>query len=324
MKVLLTGAFGNIGGHTIAELLSKGQQVRCFDLKNANSEAVAAKWQGKVEVVWGDITNAADVEKAVAGVDYILHLAAIIPPLSESNPKLAEAVNVGGMSNLIAAAKAQPNKPGMTFCSSIAVYGHRFDEAPPRKASEPPKPADNYGRQKTECEKLLRESGLPFVILRLAAVPPISLNTFDPIVFDINPKTRIEFVHVRDVALALANTVGNAKAQGKILLIGGGKVNQYIMRDWLADMMNTTGLGPFPDEVFGPNTFYTDWMDTEESQAILQYQRLTWKDYQKEIRALLGWRIFFVKLLRPLIRRVLFAKSPYYQQNLAQKKALKA
>lgn len=319
MKILLTGAFGNIGNNTIAEILAKGgHQVRCFDLRTPLNETTAAGWGSKIEIVWGDITKPDDVQQAVAGVDHILHLAAIIPPLSEAKPEFAEAINVGGMKHLIAAANSQPKPPPLVFCSSIATYGMRYHEAPPRTAAEEPRPNDNYGRQKMACERLLKESGLPYVILRLAAVPPVSISTFDPIAFTIHPDTRIEFVHTRDVALALANTIGNDATYGKILLIGGGKNNQYIYRDWLGGMFENTGIGALPDEAFGPDYFYTDWMDTTESQALLKFQRYSWEDYKKEIRALIGWRKFFIVLFRPLIRRYLLSKSPYYKANMAK------
>ena len=59
MRVLLTGAFGNVGQRTLEVLLKKEYKVRCFDLKtsrNVNIELQLRKL-GKFEVVWGDIRD---------------------------------------------------------------------------------------------------------------------------------------------------------------------------------------------------------------------------------------------------------------------------
>ena len=296
------------------ELLAAGHDVRAFDLDNSTNRKVAAGWGDRIETVWGDITDATSVAQACDGIDVIIHLAAIIPPMTDTHPELAERINVGGTKNVVDAALASETRPHLVFASSIATYGRRFDEPPPRRADEELRPEDNYGRQKVECERLVRDSGLPYTILRLAAVPPISLDTFDPIAFDIHPDTRIEFVHPADVGTALANTVGNERALNKVFLIGGGEVNQYRYGEWINAMFTATGIGPLPAEAFGPTPFYTDWMDTAEAQDVLQFQTRTWLDYQNDIRALLGWRIFFVRLLRPFIRRALLKRSPHWQR----------
>lgn len=72
-----------------------------------------------------------------------------------------------------------------------------------------------------------------------------------------------------------------------------------------------------PESAFGRGSFYSDWMDTTESQALLDYQRHGLDDYLKEIEGLLSWRKPVVRLLRPVIRRVLLKKSPYYGKGQA-------
>ena len=68
MKVLLTGAFGNLGSDTLEALLAKGEHdVRCFDLKNPRNEKIMKRLSGKgsFEIVWGDITDAGMTDKAI-------------------------------------------------------------------------------------------------------------------------------------------------------------------------------------------------------------------------------------------------------------------
>ena len=64
---------------------------------------------------------------------------------------------------------------------------------------------------------------------------------------------------------------------------------------------------------FGRTPFPTDWLDTQESQEILGYQRHTLEDYVQDMRARLGPRVLFVRAFRPLVRALLLSQSPYHR-----------
>ncbi|MFX0043930.1 MAG: NAD-dependent epimerase/dehydratase family protein, partial [Candidatus Hodarchaeota archaeon] len=125
MKILLTGPFGNVGLSTLEEIIKRNYKIIAFDIKNKKNKKLAKKFENQIEIVWGDLRNYEDVQKAVKGVDIIIHLAAIIPPLADKLPELAEEVNVGGTRNIVKAIINQNNKPKLIFTSSIAVYGDR-------------------------------------------------------------------------------------------------------------------------------------------------------------------------------------------------------
>lgn len=83
MKVLLTGAFGNIGGHTLTALVRKGHQIRCFDMPTKANRRAARRamrqYGDQVSAGWGDVRRREDVVRAVVDQDAIVHLAFIIP-----------------------------------------------------------------------------------------------------------------------------------------------------------------------------------------------------------------------------------------------------
>lgn len=316
-KILLTGAFGNVGVSTLRALVGRGHMLRCFDLPTPASRAAAEEFRNvaSIDIQWGDIRNKEDVAKAVAGMEVVLHIAGIIPPLSEKNPDLAKAVNVEGTRNLIEAMEkaGKASEPlRLVFCSSISVLGRNRDRSRLASANEPLAPSDHYSHHKVECEFLIRGSGLKWCILRLGAVPPVRIDQFDPIMFEIALDGQVEFVHTADVGLALANAAESGDIWGRVLFIAGGKRCQMLYREFFTKTLETAGIGMLPESAFGPNRFYTDWMDTTESQALLQYQRHTFDDYLGGISALLSWRKPLIGLFRPLIRRVLLRKSPYY------------
>ncbi|HIC90175.1 MAG TPA: NAD(P)-dependent oxidoreductase [Anaerolineae bacterium] len=214
MKVLVTGAFGNIGTSTVEALLKQGHTVRCFDVKTRANQKVARKFRGQIEVVWGDLRRPQDVTAAVRDQDVVAHLAFIIPKMSvtgvesEKHPELARAVNVGGTRNLLDAMEAQPKPPRLIFTSSFHIYGRTEDQPPPRTAFDPVRPIEHYARHKVECEEMVRASGLEWTILRLAATLPLAIR-LDPGMFDVPLDNRMEFVHTRDVGLAVANAVNS-------------------------------------------------------------------------------------------------------------------
>ena len=107
MKVLVTGAFGNVGTYTLQKLLAQGYSIRCFDLKTKRNQKTAHKFRKRVEIFWGDIRDKKLVEQAVREQDIVIHLASILPPMVNTKPKFAWEVNVEGLANLLSAIKIQ-------------------------------------------------------------------------------------------------------------------------------------------------------------------------------------------------------------------------
>jgi len=320
MRVLLTGAFGNIGTSTLQELLRQGHTVRCFDLKTRANERTARRFGDGIEVVWGDLCRLQDVAIAVRDQEVVVHLAFIIPKLSatgiesEAEPDRAREINVGGTRNLLDAMKTQPNPPRIIFSSSVHVYGRTQDRPPPRTASDPVQPVEHYARHKVECERMVKASGLKWAILRFGAVLPVAMIT-DAAMFDVPLDNRIEFVHTRDVGLAVANAVSSDEVWGRILLIGGGPRCQYYYRDMARRILDGMGIGMLPEEAFGTAPFGTDWLDTSESQRLLRYQRRDLDDYVHDMRRILGFKRYLVRVFRPFVRRWLLMKSPYLRDS---------
>ena len=316
MRVLLTGAFGNVGRCTLDELLAKGHQVRCFDLDSPANRSAAQGFPSNVEVMWGDLRQPEDLARAVRDQEAVVHLAFILPKLSatgvesEKCPDVARAVNVDGTRNLIAALEALTPAPRLLFTSSLHVFGLTQDRPPPRTCADPVQPTENYSQHKVSCEEMIRASRLPWAILRLAATPPLRL-IMDPGMFDVPLDNRIEFIHRRDVALAIANAVSSDEVWGRTLLIGGGPRCQFYYGDFAERALEAMGVGMLPAAAFSTTPFATDWLDTTLSQELLHYQRHTLDDYTAEMVALLGFRRPLIRLFRPAVRAWLLRQSPY-------------
>jgi len=318
MRVLVTGAFGNVGQSALAELLAQGHRVRAFDLRSRAAQRAARRHGERIEVFWGDLRNKSDLARAVADVDAVAHIAFVIPPQSESRPEWAREINVTGTFNLITAMRALHQPPRLVYTSSISVVGPRgLEDEPPVTAAHPTKASDTYSAHKIETEEMVRGSGLDWTILRLGGVLPLELpKRFHPMTFDLPEDQRIETVHTRDVGLAVANAVCCDEALGRTLLIAGGESCRLRVGEMRARISALLGMPTFPKAAFGTDPFYTDFMDTDEAQRLLRFQRYTFDDYIDEVRKTIP-RLYPV-LLRPfsgLILRRLLKQSPHYRAS---------
>jgi nucleoside-diphosphate-sugar epimerase len=279
-----------------------------------------------VNVFFGDIRKMEDVSRAIAGQDAVLHLAAILPPVSESNPDLCKSVNVDGTAILIRALQAAVPKPALVSVSSASVMGPTQKRTPPVRPDDPLTPMDNYSRSKIQAENLVEASGLRYCILRLSAVLPTILNqsslfSMTKLLFDMPLDARCEVVVDLDVANALASAAEslatNDRMCGKRGFIAGGEAQgcQMKTRDLVAVLFHPIGLTIPKESLFSPelDSYYLDWYDTRETQEMLHYQRHSIGQYRKQLMGMIGFMRPLVRLFRPVIMKWIERQSSRYR-----------
>jgi dihydroflavonol-4-reductase len=161
LKALVTGASGFVGGAVARTLLHKGVQVRALLRPGAvpNLERKA-----DVEVVRGDLRDAASVRAAAAGCDAIFHVGAAFSFAMPAAEILA--INVGGTRNVVAAARETNAR--IVHCSSIAAVGGMRDGVLPDEKQFAATAPGPYEESKRQSEALVREEaakGLDVVIV---------------------------------------------------------------------------------------------------------------------------------------------------------------
>jgi nucleoside-diphosphate-sugar epimerase len=235
--------------------------------------------------------------------------------LSEQKPALAEKVNVQGTQLVIDAISAQSKPPVLVFPSSISVHGFSNTRQPPCTTDLPFDARDHYAGHKIECEKRLRASTIPWVILRIGACTDATNQKSDDMesmlrhMFTLDVKTRIEYLHPKDAAIAIANAVATPAAIGKTLFLGSGAASQTHWLEFVNLMPRAMGIGELPADAFGHEPYYTDWMDTTESQALLQFQQYGLDAYKQELQDHWRWRRYLVWPVSGLIRRYMLKFS---------------
>lgn len=325
MNVLLTGGFGNVGKSTLKALIVKGYNIQVFDIETPQNRKFAQEYTDcpQVDIIWGDLRNSEDVLRAFdTGVDVVIHLAAVIPPLADKNPELARDVNVGGTHNICAAIKAQAAKPRLIYTSSISVYGDRVNNPLIKMTDDvAPNEGDEYAKDKLAAEELIQNTDIEWTIFRLTYIVSMDKLEMDPLMFHMPLRTSIEICHTKDVGLALANAVEKKEVWGKIFHIAGGETCRTTYREYIQRMLEIFGLGTrsLPEEAFSTGKFHCGFMDTTQSQHLLQYQQHTLEDYYKEVEKKVGYKRWITRMVRWVVWNHLLNKSEFYRENRKKK-----
>ena len=127
MKVLVTGGAGFIGSNLCEALLRRGDEVVCLDNFATghieNLLPLIEEFKDRFTLVVGDIRKLDDCRKAVAGVDYVLHEAALgSVPRSINDPITTNEVNISGFMNMLVAARDAGVKR-FVYAASSSTYG---------------------------------------------------------------------------------------------------------------------------------------------------------------------------------------------------------
>ncbi len=327
MKVLVTGGLGSLGLAAARELVEQGHRVRCFDLRTRQTRSRSRELAESVEIQWGDIRDPDQVRAAVDGQDVVIHCAGILFPDSDQQPELAQAVNVAGTRHLLDAMQASHRRPALVFASSISVYGWGRFQGEPRRVGDPLNPCTQYAKQKVECEEMLRASRVPWTILRVgAAIEPGASSKLTPLalrtMFAVSLDTRIEWVHPNDVGRAMANAASRPELRSQVLMIGGGPACRATQRDFFAIAFESIGIGMLPEAAFGRGGFEMDWMETGESERLLDFQRHSWADFRDGFMTGMRRTRFALRPLRPLIRRGLLQFSAPWKEHRTRSRGL--
>jgi nucleoside-diphosphate-sugar epimerase len=280
-EILITGGAGNFGRGLAVALRAGGHALRILDLPSCDFSFFDG-WEN-TRVLPGDIMDTASLKQALEGADWLLHLAAILPPASEVDRKRTFRVNVEGTRGVIRACSSLHTPPNLVFASSISVYGDTTSHTGLIGPDHPVAPIDIYAESKAVSEQDLRASGLPYVNLRIAAISiPAFLDPPEPWPFQ--PTQRIELVALSDLVAAMVSLVGVEEAIGRTLIIAGGPTwrvtGEAYVRRW-GEIMEI----PFEEMGFLNRPGWLNWYDTSESQRLLGYQRTTLDAFFEQLQA---------------------------------------
>ena len=241
-NILVTGGAGFIGSHIAEKLVEIGAKVKVLDNFFAGKLENLEGFRDKVELIEGDITDLSLVYKAMEGIDYVSHQAALrSAPKSVNLPLSYTRVNVEGTLNILIAAKERGVKR-VVYASSSSVYGDNLQL--PQKEEDFPSPLTPYATSKLAgefyCKMFTRTYGLSTVSLRYFNVfgPRQSLESqyavvipkFIKCILDEEPppihgdgKQSRDFTYIDNVVYANLLALTKEGVDGEIFNTGEGK-----------------------------------------------------------------------------------------------------
>lgn len=160
-KILVTGGFGYVGSRLTPHLLAAGHSVRVLDLMlytDAGLEALCRdpnfpQWRNRFEYVRADLRDPQAVEQAVAGIDTVIHLAAISnDPTGDIDEVLTRQVNFDAVGMLLSLARKAGVKRFIN-ASSSSVFG--IKNVPDVTEDLEPEPLTFYSKYKALSEWLV-------------------------------------------------------------------------------------------------------------------------------------------------------------------------
>lgn len=286
----------------IEEVRRQGFTAVAADLDTRRNRRIARRYDLAGGALWGDIRRMDLDAAALRDVVAVIHLAAVLPPVSERAPALARSINVEATCRLIESIERAASRAVLVYPSSVTVYGPPTEPRRLHRSDDPTRATDNYSAHKLEVERRLVASSIDWAILRVGVAIDARTLGADPAtmrtLFDVDPDNPLEYVHPRDVALAMVNAIRRPQAHRKVLLIGGGERCRVTQHEFLAAALGTLGL-ELPRELLGKSPYYTCWMDTAESQELLDFQRHSFSDYEAEMRRRLMWMRRILVPFRP-------------------------
>ena len=270
---LVTGGAGFIGSNVVTDLIRRDESVRVLDNFSTGRKENLTAVQNEIDLIEGDLRDPETVERAVKGVDVVLHLGALPSvPASVEDPLTSHAVNATGTLNaLLAAERAGVER--LVFSSSCAVYG----DSPvlPKTEAMIPAPKSPYAASKLAgehyCKTFSETFTLETVCLRYfnvfgprqdptsqyAAVIPNFVTALlqgnRPTIYGDGRQSR-DFIFVANVVEANLLAARAPAADGRVLNIASGQHYSLLelietLRDIVATYVEPVHDPPRPGDV---------------------------------------------------------------------------
>ena len=245
MKVLITGGAGFIGSHLADRFVTDGHSVTIFDNLATGKRANLTGPAARARFLLGDVRDQNAVCEAIAGMDAVVHLAAVASvQTSMRDPLGTHATNLGGTLNCLLAA-SEHGVQRFLYASSAAVYG---DDAPvPVSEAAAPAPLSPYAIDKLASEQYLsyfaRERGVNATAFRFFNIYGPRQDASSPysgvislfaerlegglpfVIYGDGRQTR-DFVYVEDLIDLMAQALVREDLKGVVMNVGTGVEQQ--------------------------------------------------------------------------------------------------
>ncbi len=260
MIIAVTGITGNMGQATLEEIV-KIKEIDKFkflvlpdDKRIKKIKKRYKKYWKKFEIIFGNLKDKQTCENLVKDCDYVVGLAAVIPPHSDKFPVKAIECNEIGVKNLVKSIEELDKQPKFIHISTVALYGNRNYKHPWGRVGDPllVSPFDIYSATKLRGEFTVLESKIKnWAVIRQTAMLHNNMladNLNDGLMFHTTFNTPLEWATAHDSGVLIANILKSDiekylenKFWKKVFNLGGGAVNCITGYDTLNDGFKLIG-----------------------------------------------------------------------------------
>ena len=232
--IIVFGGSGFLGSHISTNLSKKGFNVRIFD-------KIKSKYlEENQDMIIGDLLSSKDVEKAIAGCDFVMNFAGL-SDIETSNNDLLRTINENIIANAILLESCYKNKvKRYVFASSLYVNG---------------KYGGNYRISKQACEEFIlnfhNNYGLDYNILRYGSLYGPRSDKRNGIynfitaalsnkkmIFNGKPNSLREFIHVEDAALSTIKILNNDYINMNLTITGQQSLKIKDLLNLIKEILN--------------------------------------------------------------------------------------
>jgi nucleoside-diphosphate-sugar epimerase len=267
-----------------------------------------------IEIIYGNMKNANIINQCVKGVDYVLHIGALVSPMADKQPEECMKVNYGSTINIINAIKKQPNADtiGFVYIGTVGETGDRPSPIHWGRVGDPIKVSmfDYYSLSKVASERAVIESGLKkWVVLRQSGMLPVNKGAQnDPIIFHQNLNNALEWSTSEESGRLMANVCEDWIPESfwkNVYNIGNGEKWRFTYYELLQKTFKDLDVNI--KKLYNPKdlalyNFHGQWYsDSDKLDAITHFRFIDPDEYfertNKKIRLIK--RIPFIKRLLP-------------------------
>jgi nucleoside-diphosphate-sugar epimerase len=250
VRVFVTGGTGFVGSHVVEALLEGGHEVVCLVRTPSKATNLFRKHSRRslLSTVEGTLHDTSALERGCAGADAVFHIAGLTAARSRAEFR---AINDHATRDLAAVARQiAPDLRHFVYLSSLAAAGPT-SRGTPKTEADPERPVSDYGWSKLAGEKAVRESPLPWTIVR----PPTVYGPRDREILKVFKVAKLglapvfgdgrqenSFIFAPDLAQALVACIGTDASVGQVFFAAHPEVRDQ--RQLAAEVFRALRGGP--------------------------------------------------------------------------------
>ena len=282
-KVLVIGAAGAVGVHTVKYLLSEGKyEITLLDLKNKTVFNRLKRFKKRANILYGDVTDRVLIEALVKAHDYIIYLASAMPPLADMKKGLAQVIDYNGCENVVRAITYYNPKCHLFYGSTTSMY--KDMENPNVKSKVQLTKYDYFATAKMDAENLIKAKLKNYTIYRIPLV--LSDPLHETFMFHGNKQSMMDVITKEDCAYAFVKGLQYSKELNKKTFNLAGE-KPVLYGDLLQKILSINGLSwnfVFNRLCIEKNYYSPVCSDRDDLENLIHYRNDSLNEYYARMR----------------------------------------